>query len=379
MKILFLTDNVKGTNGYSRYTLDLAREFVHLGHEVHAIVSDECMEENIIQHKLVEDPLKYLSNPLRVWKTSRLVKKCIRNISPDIVHVVAEPYATLFLFMQIPHSTKLVLTAHGTFVAPWRLLSGLQRILSRVLFYFAYKRVNSIICVSNYTKDELLKVSSHLSNKVRVVTNGTSISYVTNQGVDELEEKGSAIKKILFVGAVTPRKGVLEAVEGVGQYFTKYNKNIEFHIVGRYDESDPYYKKIQERVTALSLESVVNFLGRVSEDNLDELYHGADVFLMPAIREKGSNNFEGFGLVYLEANARGIATIGPNDTGAAEAISDGVSGYRIDPRSPDSVSEALYKILDEHSIKPVDCMEWAKKHSIEKKAREIEQIYTTIL
>ena len=66
----------------------------------------------------------------------------------------------------------------------------------------------------------------------------------------------------------------------------------------------------------------VHFLTGVSFDELASCYQACEIFALPS---RG----EGFGLVYLEAMARGKPVIGGAHGGAPEVIEDGVTGYLV--------------------------------------------------
>jgi phosphatidylinositol alpha-1,6-mannosyltransferase len=77
---------------------------------------------------------------------------------------------------------------------------------------------------------------------------------------------------------------------------------------------------------------------------LDAAYRSAAVFAMP------SRN-EGFGLVYLEAMARGLPCIGSVLDAAAEVIDDGGTGYLVDQRDVGELSLRLIRLLRDRSLR----------------------------
>jgi phosphatidyl-myo-inositol dimannoside synthase len=109
---------------------------------------------------------------------------------------------------------------------------------------------------------------------------------------------------------------------------------------------------------------------------LERFYGEADLFLMPA--KTTLTTFEGFGIVFLEANARGVPCIGPQRSGAAEAIAEGRSGFRVDPRDPLQIAERMHRILDEHAIDPSHCVAWAREHSLEAQLQAVENVYASL-
>ncbi|MCC6612294.1 MAG: glycosyltransferase family 4 protein [Anaerolineae bacterium] len=98
------------------------------------------------------------------------------------------------------------------------------------------------------------------------------------------------------------------------------------------------------------VEQMVHFWGRVSDPDLLSLYQQCDLFVMPSRVEQqpdGAWRGEGFGIVYLEANACGKPVIGGNAGGATDAIEDGVTGLTIDPQSDQALVDAICAILSD--------------------------------
>ena len=87
-----------------------------------------------------------------------------------------------------------------------------------------------------------------------------------------------------------------------------------------------------------------DFVGLVPDERLPEYYAAADVFCMPCTNRYGGLDTEGFGVVYLEAQATGIPCIAGRCGGSAEAVADGVTGVVIDDPTPRKVAIALHEL-----------------------------------
>jgi phosphatidylinositol alpha-1,6-mannosyltransferase len=134
------------------------------------------------------------------------------------------------------------------------------------------------------------------------------------------------------------RKGhdrVLSALPRIVEHF----RDTLYCIVG----IGPYEGKLREQVKRLNLEESVRFMGRVSEEELVFLYNACQVFVMPSREISEGGHVEGFGIVYLEANACGKPVIGGRSGGVLEAIREGQTGWLVDP---DSASDLADKIID---------------------------------
>ena len=82
----------------------------------------------------------------------------------------------------------------------------------------------------------------------------------------------------------------------------------------------------------------VEFLGRVSDEELVDLYRGASVFLDPSL-------YEGFGYGVLEAMACGAPVVASDRTSMPEVV--GEAGLLCDPESPAELAAAVRRVLDE--------------------------------
>lgn len=373
MKILFLTNHLENNDGFSRYSSDLMREIQNQGNEVLCITGKKSSQENEFNERLVlKSPLKYF-NPATSFFTSLRVSGIIKDFSPDVIHFLVEQYASILPFLNTGR-IKIFITIHGTYSFPPILLNNaFKKMVSRYLTSKMYERMDGIIAVSNYTRNHLLNYLPELDSKIKVITNGIDMKKIK---VDNINRPQSTRKKILFVGAVKHRKGILESLKALEHYNRNFSKDFFYDIVGYYEKEDSYYKEIERTIIDNGLSDKVILRGRVTEDELDDFYKQAKLFLM--LPKNNGKAFEGFGLVYLEANARGVPCIGAKGCGAEEAIEDGKTGYVVDARDYKEIARNIDLILNKITIRRDDCINWAKENSIEKKAEEIIKFYQAI-
>ncbi|HRY63567.1 MAG TPA: glycosyltransferase family 4 protein [Patescibacteria group bacterium] len=380
MKIVFLVNHLNATDGWSRYTLDLATNLQAQGHEVHCLVNKKSAAD-FIQYDILGSPLRYLANPFLSFTTALKINKIIAKIKPDIIHITTETYATFLPFIKLK-SAKTVLTVHGTYAyQPHLLANPFKRWISSMFTNYLYQKVDRVIAVSHYTKDHLLKnlPTSHLSDlvskKITVITNGLDLSSFppTSSAV----EKNHVVKNILFVGGVKSGKGILETLAGLADYKNNFSDQFQFTIVGSFDSQSKYYLSLKDFIAEEKLNAHVVFLGRISDAELLSHYQSADLFLMPSLNIDGKW-IEGFGLVYLEAASQGVPCLGSTESGASDAIIDGQTGYLINAHNPAGMAEKLDLILNKRPIKPEDCVAWAVKNDIKLKVGEVEDIYNKL-
>lgn len=372
MKILYITNNLNGQDGWSRYSLGIVKPLGQA--EVLWLVANRS-ENTYEQEAILSEPLRYLFNIFLIFTTARKINLAIKKFSPDVIHFLVEPYLTVLPFLD-PGKAKIVLTVHGTYsFLPNAARNLIGEIFLRWWARLAYSRVDKIVAVSGFTKDHLTAcLNKHnfkgIREKITVITNGVDLS---DFQADRGKREARVVKQILFVGAVKKRKGLAEAISALKAYQERYSKDFVFNIIGAYDAKDPYYLSLKSLVSLCQLDDKVIFKNKVDESTLRDFYAQADLFLMLPL--SGGNNFEGFGLVYLEANAGGVPCIGTRHSGAVEAILDGQTGYLVETDLAKEVAEKIDLILNKQAISSEACVDWARQNDINIKIKELFKIY----
>ena len=379
MKLLFITNNLYCQDGWSRHSKDLIDQLKNNGNDVLVAVNRSKDGYEVRQSQVLEDPIKYLGNLFRIWITSRKIQILVDSYKPDVIHFLVEPYVLCLPFIRTG-GAKTVLTVYGTYSYIPNVING--RISRKLFTWFYHKtllKVSAITSDSHYTAKYLMrnvdkKYSNNISAKLKVINNGVDLSIFKPE--DSRSKNNSDPKQILFVGLIKPRKGILEALKAIDCYKQKYNANFIYNIVGAYEGNDGYYSELVKYIKDHNLGDKVKFWGRVEQNVLAELYKKADLFMMLSINS--GHNFEGYGLVYLEANASGVPAIGPINCGAEDAIVDQKTGYLVDPIASNMVADKIHDIIDLQKISRYDCLNWAENNSVKRQAARFANLYTEI-
>jgi phosphatidylinositol alpha-1,6-mannosyltransferase len=142
---------------------------------------------------------------------------------------------------------------------------------------------------------------------------------------------------LLSVGRLQRRKGhdlVLQALPRVRDAV----RNVKYVVVG----DGPHRSTLETQAQALGLGDIVQFHGTVGGDDLPRFYAAADVFVLPN-RDDGVD-FEGFGIVFLEAAASGLPVVAGRSGGAPEAVEDGVTGVLVSGIDPEELASSLIRL-----------------------------------
>lgn len=122
--------------------------------------------------------------------------------------------------------------------------------------------------------------------------------------------------------------------------------DVRWRVIG----DGPLRPSLEDRVHALGLDDVVQFLGSVSDDVRDRELARANAFCMVSRLPAGGFAGEGFGIVYLEANAHGLPVVAGGAGGATDAVVHGETGLLVDPLDHVAVADALVALLSDHDL-----------------------------
>ncbi len=144
---------------------------------------------------------------------------------------------------------------------------------------------------------------------------------------------------ILGASRLVPRKGFDVMIDALSRLPT----DVQLVIVGGGRDA----ARLEQRVRSLGLDDRVRLLGRVSEAELPLAHRAADLFAMVCRDRWAGLEAEGFGIVFLEAGASGLACVAGRSGGSDEAVLDGETGLVVTPRDPGAVAVALRELLDD--------------------------------
>ena len=90
-------------------------------------------------------------------------------------------------------------------------------------------------------------------------------------------------------------------------------------------------------------------LNQVRDEERNNWYDLCDMFIMPARNING--DYEGFGMVYLEANLAGKPVVAGRSGGVGDAVVDGLNGLLVDPENTGEISRAIVKLARDPELR----------------------------
>jgi phosphatidylinositol alpha-1,6-mannosyltransferase len=101
--------------------------------------------------------------------------------------------------------------------------------------------------------------------------------------------------------------------------------------------------RLKKMADDLNINHCVSFLGVLSQQEIINLYNQADLFVLLS-REEWPD-VEGFGLVFLEASACGLPSLGGQSGGIPDAIDNNLSGWLVPPTDQNLIQNKLLELL----------------------------------
>lgn len=199
------------------------------------------------------------------------------------------------------------------------------------------KNSDLLICNSHNSAKLLDKWSGASKEKVRVLHPGVDAS-VFRPSDDETRDPTRKI--ILTVSRLQPRKGHDVLISAMPEIL-KVHPDLHYVIVGSGDQ----YEHLKNQVEKLDLKDHVSLLGECSDEEILYWYQKCDLFVLP--NRTIGNDVEGFGIVLLEAQACAKAVIAGDSGGTRETMEVGKTGYIIDCRTTELLSEAIIGLFDD--------------------------------
>ena len=223
---------------------------------------------------------------------------------------------------------------------------GNNRLLIEMIKIFLLN-AERIIPNSRFTKEEFLELGIP-DEKFDVVTPGVDTSRFFPAPKDKsLMKKYNLSEKyvLMTVARLDERKGHDYVIRAIADLKNDY-PNIVYLIVGKGREE----QNLRSLVMKMDVEDQVIFCGYVSDEDLPKYYNLSDTFILlnrqSTDNEQLRGDYEGFGIVFLEASACGKPVIAGNYGGIADAIEDQKSGYIIDGTDLNTVTNTIRSLIE---------------------------------
>ena len=289
-------------------------------------------------------------SPLRDLSYSQLLKLAgtlLRAISiianpPDVLHCGdLYPPGIVGVILKKILGIPFVAYAHGEEFT----LTG-ERKYQPMVRDVIYLSADAVVANGTFAEQRLLDIGVS-ARKIFKVTPGLDTAVFFPQPADELRKRYGVDQElvIMTVARLAPQKGhsrVIRAIAALGNDVPRF----KYIIAGK----GPQEASLKQLALSVGVSDKVIFAGFVPDVELNSHYNLADLVVMPNVQSE-VGDLEGFGMVFLEANATGKAVIGGRSGGTADAVEQAVTGFLVDPDDDAELIEKLRLLLIDSELR----------------------------
>ncbi len=281
--------------------------------------------------------------PLR-WRIVSTVYQLIRRHRIGVI-CIGELASTAWLgaFFRRFLGTRMVLYVHGEEITQRVDAGSFGRRRGEHL-----RAADAVVAVSRFTRQALIEQMGVRPERICLIENGVDTRRFS-PGPDDagLRARLGLVGKrlVVAVGRLVPRKGFDKTIAGWAEVH-RAHPDAHLLIIG----DGPQRAELQALADASPASAAITPAGALDDADLLAAYRSASLFVMPN-RTMPDGDTEGFGLVFLEANACGRAVVGGRAGGAVEAVRDGESGLLVNGEDVAEITGAITRILGDDALR----------------------------
>jgi glycosyltransferase involved in cell wall biosynthesis len=197
----------------------------------------------------------------------------------------------------------------------------------------ALRSANAVIVTSEPTAKILAADYNVARERITVARPGTDRGALPRSG-------GRDVVQLLSVGALVHRKGFDVLIAAMA---TLADLPWRLTIAGDRTRSPAVAAQLDADIAKHGLGGRVDVLGAVSDGRIEALYAEADVFVL-------ASRFEGYGMAYAEALARGLPVIGTTGGATPETV-PADAGFLVAPDDVGALADALRSLIADRATR----------------------------
>jgi len=359
--------------GVESHVRTLSRELARRGHDVTVVTTRHDpalpMEETIDGFSVVR--VRPRTIVFRTPITPRM-RGSLRDLAADIIHAHSPPPLASHYAGDVATERGIpyLVTYHCDVELPSSLGSVVESIYRRSLGADTLRNAAQVIVTTRtYAATSRAVWRYNPSVIPNAVDHRRFRPDVDGSRIRESLQVPAGTPLVLLVGRIVPHKGVEHFIEAA-----RYVAEARFLIAGGGSLLEP----MQALAESMGVADRVQFLGRVSDEQLPEVYAACDVFVLPSV-----SRLEAFGIVALEAMATAKPVIVADIPGVREMIEDGRDGLLADPVNPRDLADKIRRLLADPDARRAMGVRAREKvlesFSIERVTDRIEAAYRAVL
>jgi glycosyltransferase involved in cell wall biosynthesis len=316
---------------------------------------------NVAHHGTPQGGQATFGNVVRTVRDSAAVWRAARG--HDIVHIhsALAPTVTVIRAGMLASAGRLrgchvVVHAHGGNLETWS-----DGALPRILLRAALAPAHAVVSVWQGGRRALSRAVA--PERLWAIDNGVDVTRFRPGPEHEPP-------RVLYVGLLTPRKGVLDLIEASRSLRAEGLAHELWLLGGTPDEgpaaADPVLR---------AAEGAASLLGTRRPEEMPEVYAAADIFCLPSW-------WEAMPLSVLEAMAAGLPVVATDVGDVRRLVLDGSTGILVERQSPERLADALRRLLVEPDLRrrmgAAGRLRAEESFSTTGTARAVSQLYATL-
>jgi glycosyltransferase involved in cell wall biosynthesis len=267
--------------------------------------------------------------------------KLLFSFRPHIVHAQGN---VSFIMLSLLYGRRSIQTVHGVFRNEQKTIPTSQRTASMRLrfllresiesFYFATIRT---IIVTSTQLVILAQQAGGKPKKIVWIDNSVDKAFF----VEPAPRTTEAQLTLLFVGLITPRKGLHFLLPAFAKLVTT-NPDMCLRIIGIFSAAPDYVAELKKTYAALIETGQLIFTGGVDQSDLIKEYGNADIFVLPSLGETAP-------VAISQAMCAGLPVISTQIGGIPDMIADGENGFVVAPASSEALEKALQSLIGDRA------------------------------
>lgn len=262
--------------------------------------------------------------------TINSIKKLLKaSKDKDLVHFNPYTFTELFyaLILRL-FKRKVVTTLHGNLkngcISNLKIKDKLENLRRYIVYKYFIKLSKLIFVLTNIQKSEVInnfKLQESEARRIKAIYNS-----IEEKDIVKIHKIKNKLLNCVYIGRLTKDKGFLDYLKLIDEF----NKDKESSPIFRIAGGGPLSRKIP------NYEKVI-YYGEVDQSNIYNIYDSSDILILPSYSET-------FGLVILEAMARGLVVICSGLPAIREFFKDKINGFIFNPGDIKKIKELIINL-----------------------------------
>ena len=335
--LVFSYDYPPNDGGIARLTHQIAANFRRRGHDVSVLTSDhqgnntETYDtERIPTHRIAGSRWR------RIFEAYQYLRHLPEKDSYTVICGLWWPEGLIAALAGFKHTYILTHAAELRTAKSW----FRKRIWLPIVANWTLRRAEGVIANSAYTA----ALSRRVSPRAHVFELPLAVDHAFFTPATERSNDSDCFR-ICTVARICMFKGFDTILTAIDRLPAETKRRIRWEIAG----SGPDKEQLRQLIEQSSVADQITMLGFVADADIPELYRRSDLVALCTREDDRTANVEGFGLVFLEAQACGTPVVGTNAGGIPSAIELGNGGWLIE------TTEELTALLHHLIAHPDQC------------------------